>query len=68
LKIAAADQSVVLSWPLWATNFALQQSGDATSPAAIWANVPGTVGVTNNENALALPLDDAVKFFRLRRP
>jgi hypothetical protein len=68
LKIARAGQNIVLSWPLWATNFLLQQSGSGLSPSATWTNLSGTVAVASGENVVTLPLNDAMMFFRLSRP
>ena len=67
LKIAQADQNLVLSWPLWATNFALQQSGGMVSPPVIWTNLTVTVGVSNDQNVVTLPVADVMKFFRLQQ-
>ena len=68
LKIAQAEQKLILSWPLWATNFVLQQSGSGLSPSATWTNPPVTVGVSNNERVVTLPLDGTMKYFRLYQP
>lgn len=67
LKIAQADQNLVLSWPLWATHFALQQSAGGPLSTATWTNMSVTVGVSNNENVVTLPMDDVMKFFRLQQ-
>ena len=67
LNIAQLDQNLVLSWPLWATNFGLQQSGEMVSPSATWTNLSAPVGVSNNQNVVTLPRSDALKFFRLQQ-
>ena len=67
LNIAQWDQNLVLSWPLWATNFGLQQSGEMVSPSATWTNLSAPVGVSNNQNVVTLPRSDALKFFRLQQ-
>jgi hypothetical protein len=68
LKIGRAGQNIVLSWPLWSTNFVLEQSGGGLPPVGTWTNLPVTVGVSNNESSVTLPLDDAVRYFRLHLP
>ena len=67
LKIARAGQNIVLSWPLWASNF-VPQSADAVLPPVTWTNVAGSVVVSNGENVVTLPMTGSTKFYRLSSP
>ena len=53
-----------LAWPAWATNFVLQQT-DAGVASRNWTNVTGTVGVTNNEAGMTVPINGETRFYRL---
>jgi hypothetical protein len=64
LRIERSAQSVTLTWPQWATNFVLQSSSDC-SASTNWTTVPDSVGTSNGENAVTLPLNESVKFYRL---
>ena len=65
LNITRANQSVTLSWPLWASNFVLQE---ATAMNAGWTNVTGTAGTNASQNLITLPADSTAKFYRLQLP
>ncbi len=68
LNIARADENLRLSWPLWATNFVLQQAeGSWTSPTN-WTQLEIGIGTTADENVVTMPLSDGVRFYRLYRP
>jgi hypothetical protein len=67
LKISQAGQNIRLSWPLWATNFALQMAQDPF-PQVAWTNVSGTIGISNAEHVIMLPINDGMKFYRLSSP
>jgi len=67
LAITRSDQDIRLSWPLWATNFALQGAENSFPPVG-WTNVVGTVGITNDEHVLTLPASGVMKFYRLSSP
>lgn len=69
LRIAPTDGGIRLSWPLWASDFQLEQVGAAPGGSGGWSNVnaiPTTT--TNNENAMVLPLDGASRLYRLFKP
>jgi len=66
LLITRSGDSVTLTWPVWAADFALQSADGDVSGG--WANV-GAAGQTNGGNlVLTLPVIGDTKFFRLRRP
>ena len=67
LFIARADQDVILSWPLWASNYSLQVAEDAFPPVT-WTNVLGTVGISNADQVMTLPINGGMKFYRLSSP
>jgi hypothetical protein len=68
LNIARADENLRLSWPLWATNFVLQQAeGSWTSPTN-WTQLEIGIGTAADENTVTMPLSDGVRFYRLYRP
>jgi hypothetical protein len=66
LSITRADQAVILSWPLWATNFVLESFGAPLTPSVVWTNVPASVTSTPTNQTVTLPLDAGPKFYRLR--
>jgi hypothetical protein len=68
LRIALEEQAVRLTWPLWATNFLLQQSDGATPVPWTWTNLPVSVATSNNECAVTLPLSSAREFYQLYLP
>jgi hypothetical protein len=68
LKITRSGGNIVLSWPLWATNFALQEAQCASSAPWVWRNLPATVVSEGIENVVARPVEDGVKFYRLIQP
>ncbi|HTL56954.1 MAG TPA: hypothetical protein VL361_14830, partial [Candidatus Limnocylindrales bacterium] len=67
LSIARANQNILLSWPLWATNFTLQQADSAMLASTRWTNVPVTIRVTNNQATAALPITSSTRFYRLQQ-
>jgi hypothetical protein len=67
LGIALSGTNVVLSWPLWASNFLLQSASGGTPPLVPWSNSPASVAATTS-NFVTLPLTNAVEFFRLDQP
>ena len=67
LAIALANTNVVISWPAWAGDFALQMADAIDGLPAAWTNVPGALQ-TNGGNILSTqPLTNQTKLFRLRR-
>jgi len=67
LAISKTDQDITLSWPLWASNFTLQKA-ENTFPQMTWTNILGTVGLSNAEHVLTLPISGGMKFYRLSSP
>jgi hypothetical protein len=64
LNIVRSGSDVILTWPSWATNFVLQQAETIlTSPG--WTNIPVTVGTSNGESVVTLPMSGATRFYRL---
>jgi hypothetical protein len=68
LKISHSGPDIRLSWPLWASNFVLQQASDVRPAAAAWSNLPASVIITNGEYVVALPLSAPSKLYRLYLP
>jgi len=67
LSIALSDQAIQLSWPLWASNFILQQASGQLSPGMTWSSVGTTPAAATNANTVTLPLSTTNRFYRLRR-
>jgi hypothetical protein len=67
LGIALSGTNVVLSWPLWASNFLLQSASGGIPPLVPWSNSPAPVSATAS-NFVTLPLTNTVEFFRLDMP
>jgi hypothetical protein len=67
LTAIRALQNISLSWPLWATNFALQEAEGALLPSLTWSNVPTAFAITNNSAVVSLPISGTTKFYRLQR-
>jgi beta-propeller repeat-containing protein len=61
LAITRASGEVILSWPLWATNFWLE-STDQISNVTTWARIPVST------NTITLPVSGRQNFFRLKKP
>jgi hypothetical protein len=66
LAIARTDDAVVLSWPTWATGFALHAAALVASPAA-WSAVTNAVFATNGEFNTMVSTGASQRFFQLRR-
>jgi hypothetical protein len=68
LDIAQGDQVVSLSWPLWASNFTLQQATGNLFASPNWATLPVVVSLTNNQTSVTLPVTNSAAFYRLFHP
>jgi len=66
LNIVRSGSNLTLTWPSWATNFVLQQA-ETLAPAG-WTNLPVTIGTSNDESVVNLPMSGAARFFRLIQP
>ena len=65
LRIAVTGGKVILSWPVWASNYFLEEAG-ALSGA--WATNYSPVIVTNNENEVTVLAGSTMRFYRLLSP
>jgi hypothetical protein len=67
LTAMRSQQNINLSWPLWATNFVLQEADGTLMPSLTWSNVPAAFSVTNNAAVVTLPISGTTKFYRLQK-
>lgn len=67
LRIEQSDDHVTLAWPLWASDFLLEESEEGSLEPAVWTEVPGTPKANGDENTITVPVN-GTKFFRLHRP
>ena len=67
LTATRLQQNISLSWPIWATNFNLQEADGTTFPSLVWSNVTSVFNVTNNAAEVVLPITGATRFYRLQR-
>ncbi len=67
LSIARAGQGLTLAWPVWATNYALQQAQTLSAPGSTWSNL--AVAPVTGPNDLHVTFDPAPgdKFYRLEK-
>jgi hypothetical protein len=65
LSIALSEPSVQLSWPLWASNFVLEQASGQLARGMSWSSVGTTRTATTNANVVTLPLSATNMFYRL---
>lgn len=56
-----------LSWPVYPAGFAVESATNLSSPVWRTNGVPAAV-FTNGQNAVSIPMTNAVHFFRLRTP
>jgi hypothetical protein len=68
LAISHASQSVVLSWPGWATNYVLQEAYGSLPPGSGWSNLVVSPVLINNQATVTLPLSNGPSYYRLRSP
>ena len=66
LGIAPSSRTLTLSWPLWATNYSLQQAVGASPATTTWTNVVVTPSPTTNALNATVPISDSVQFYRLK--
>jgi len=67
LSVALSELAIQLSWPLWATNFVLEQASGQLSSGTTWASLGATPAATTTANVVTLPLSTTNKFYRLRQ-
>ena len=68
LRITRMEDSVLLGWPQWASNFVLQETTNDSLPSLGWTNLILTPGITNGENVVVLPATNTGRFYRLYQP
>jgi len=66
LAISHSSQTVTLAWPLWATNYNLQQALGANLPTTTWTNLQVSPVITTNAQDITLPLSRSAQFYRLK--
>ncbi len=67
LSIAHSAQAIVLSWPLWAANFELQEASGPLSPAMTWSSAAVTLTAAAGTYTASLAPGSTNKFYRLRQ-
>ena len=68
LTLASAGRSVLtLSWPLWATGWALYVATNLNPPVN-WLPATNVAATTNGQYAVSLPVTAASHFYRLSSP
>jgi hypothetical protein len=67
LTVGLSGPSLLLSWPLWATNFVLQEAEGPLPFSGSWSNPPVSISISSNQSVV-LPLGPTTKFFRLFHP
>ncbi len=67
LEVKIAANNLLLSWPVWADNFILQQSSSLTKPD--WSEVAASTGLTADGQYLwaTLPIPAGDMFYRLQQ-
>jgi hypothetical protein len=68
LSIARAGQGVSLSWPAWATNYALQEATDLSGSNITWSNVEVSPVIGAHDVRLTLQPAARQSYYRLREP
>ena len=66
LTAAAGKGQLILSWPVWATDFGLEAT-QTLGGAPAWVGWPTAPTVVGNRNTLAAETAEPVRFFRLIR-
>jgi hypothetical protein len=65
LGIGRSDQNVLLSWPLWGSNFVLEANG-SLSPSG-WTNLSVIASPINGQNVVTQAVGAGAVFYRLKR-
>jgi hypothetical protein len=68
LGIVGSGGGIRLYWPLWASDFGLQEIGTIPLSSDGWSNLNVSPSTSNNVNSVFQPLDGELKFYRLFRP
>jgi hypothetical protein len=64
--VSATGSQIVLSWPLWATDYVLETSG-AIASSASWTATTNAAAVSGKSLVATNPMVTASAFYRLRR-
>jgi hypothetical protein len=67
LRMAAAGENVVVTWPQWGNGFRLQVADRLTSPQG-WTDVQATMVTNTSGINVTLPRTSGPRFYRLWRP
>ena len=68
IAVMLAPSTVILSWPLNAAEFVLEQASALPGDSNSWLRVPAGSYQTNDLNfSIVLPVSPGCKYFRLRR-
>jgi hypothetical protein len=68
LRIVPAEINVLLAWPLWASDFELQQTTVLPPSPTDWHSSGVSPIITNGQNEVLVPVGMAPKLFRLFKP
>jgi len=66
LAIARSNSTVTVSWPLSSTGFVLESTTDLT--LTNWQSASEVTATNNGRLEVSVPLDQAKRYFRLRKP
>jgi alpha-galactosidase len=67
LRVANAEQFLVFSWPLSASNYGIEKANSLV-PNTAWTSVSGNLAVAGNSLYLTNPPPNRAGFYRLRKP
>jgi subtilisin-like proprotein convertase family protein len=67
LSIVQQGQDVQLAWPASATGYVLEDRLELADGPVPWSVVTNAVIVINGQNSVVVPLDQSLRFFRLRK-
>jgi hypothetical protein len=67
LGVRLNANSLIISWPDWASDWVLS-SATNLSPLVVWSPVTNSIGNTNGQFSVTLPLRKNVEFFHLKSP
>jgi len=68
LRIGHAGTNIVLAWPLWGSNFTVQEATGTLKPPISWTNLPNLPFNSNGESTVVLPWNRTNKYYRLWHP
>jgi hypothetical protein len=68
LEIRPNGQTITLTWPATAGDFALQTMSDGAWPATAWTNVAGQLQTNSGTISITVPVSGEASFYRLNRP